>query len=557
MDIGQKLQQMEARIARIERSARLSHAAIDDTAIEVRDGTGGLRGILGVQSDGTTAVNIVNGAAPPAPSTPTVASALGGIAAGWDGTFADNAAIPLDWSRVEVHASTDSGFTAGPDTLQATIETPQGAIAYLPASAPTYVRLLARNTSGTASEPTAIVGPYSPTPVAGEIGIGEITETMISDGAVTTPKLFANAVTTPKLAAGSVDAVAIAADAITGKTITGGTITGTVIQTATSGQRITLNETGTHRILVYNSSGAIVGELSALGMGLVGSTGAKMILDPNATYPTLRMTNAAGTNEAIVNVVEGTAGAADIGINSGKFTASGLDWKWRTFFGNDFAVMERVRDGASTTNVGGRVALSATAATIGFNDTTNATADNNLTFISGTAQLNGGRLEILPDAAATSALYVNAASGHTGNLLRLLLNAVEKFRVDKDGNVLTAGDVMTTPITTTTGLSAASGFSTNNFYGYKVGKLVVIDLYMNRTGATITATSGNITPDVAIATLPAGWRPTHSTINGTWDDGTATGGWVVGTDGICTLRTATSDIANNRNLRLHITFIQD
>ena len=618
MDIGKVLQSLDNRLSKVERSPRLSHAAIDDTSVEVRDSNGSLRGLLGMQADGTTAANIVNGPPPPQPSAPIVASVLGGVTVSWDGTFADGSPLPLDWARVEVHASILAVYDPIPATLQGTIETAQGATVVVPCDTDVYVRLLARTTSGTASTASDIVGPYGPTPVVADdildgivttvkladdavtqakVAVGAIGSTEISDNAVTTPKIVAGAVQTAqldaeavnaskiaagavttakldalavttdklaansivvgKIAAGAVDATALAADAITGKTITGGTITGTVIQTATSGQRITLNETGTHRILVYNSSGAIVGELSALGMGLVGSTGAKMILDPNATYPTLRMTNAAGTNEAIVNVVEGTAGAADIGINSGKFTASGLDWKWRTFFGNDFAVMERVRDGASTTNVGGRVALSATAATIGFNDTTNATADNNLTFISGTAQLNGGRLEILPDAAATSALYLNAASGHTGNLLRLLLNAVEKFRVDKDGNVLTAGDVMTTPITTTTGLSAASGFSTNNFYGYKVGKLVVIDLYMNRTGATITATSGNITPDVAIATLPAGWRPTHSTINGTWDDGTATGGWVVGTDGICTLRTATSDIANNRNLRLHITFIQD
>jgi hypothetical protein len=153
------------------------------------------------------------------------------------------------------------------------------------------------------------------------------------------------------------------------------------------------------------------------------------------------MTNAAGTNEAVINVVEGTAGSADLGLNSGSFSASSFDWRWRHFFGNDFAVMERIRTASPSTNVGGRVALAATAATIGFNDSTDATADNNLTFVSGTAQLNGGRLEILPAASANSALYMNGASGHTGNLFRLLLNAVDKFRVDKDGNVIAAGSL--------------------------------------------------------------------------------------------------------------------
>ncbi|MFG2276779.1 hypothetical protein ACGFNY_44350 [Streptomyces chartreusis] len=796
MDIGKVLQTLDNRLSKVERSPRLSHAAIDDTSVEVRDSTGSLRGLLGMQADGTTAVNVVNGPPPPKPSAPIVASVLGGVTVSWDGLFADGSVLPLDWARVEVHASILAVYDPIPATLQGTIETAQGATVVVPCDTDVYVRLVARNTSGTASTTSDTVGPLGPaavvaddildgivttvklandavtaakvatgaieadaiaaaavtaekigaaavvagkladgavllntlagpladltsqryadyfrdpdawaqlsassggtwdidenatgtpsgggklvatgdvqlaskalipqdsetlyrvmvrvrataqdpsgvgtvylgvvgvaedgvtlvnragansnttqhyacsaggslgtadgwktytgwiqghgavgvTPPAGpatdprspelthadvrylrpmvwlnfgkttaavmeveavtveairtgvvgstnlitgsvtagaiatdavtagkiaadavtarEVAAGSIATAELAAGAVTANEIAANAVTAGKIAAsqveavhlvanaveadkiaagavsadkiaanavttakldalavtadkiaanaiivgkiqaGAVDATALAADAITGKTITGGTITGTVIQTATSGQRITLNETGTHRILVYNSSGTIVGELSALGMGLVGSTGAIMRMDPNSTYPTLRMTNAAGTNEAIINVVEGTAGSADIGINSGQFTASGLDWKWRTFFGNDFAVMERVRTSSPSTNVGGRVALSASSAIVGYKNTSDSTQDNTLTFITGTAQLNGGRLEILPAAAATSALYVNAASGHTGNLLRLLLNGTDKFVVDKDGNLTVAG----------------------------------------------------------------------------------------------------------------------
>ena len=733
MDIGKELNQLNKRLTKMERSARLSHAAIDNTAVEVRDGDGGLRGLLGVQADGTTAVNIVNGPPPPQPSAPVVVSDLGGVTVTWDGTMADGSVLPLDWARVEVHASILPVYDPIPATLQGTIETAQGATVVVRCDTDVYVRLVSRNTSGTASTPSTVVGPFGPTPVVADdildgivtetkLAAGAVTEaklaansvgtvalqesavlaenlaaaavevgkiannavtgpaiaseavtagklaansvaatniqagavtaakvaagaittdkltvtgganllsdpsfegaysaalvsgstswsidpakgngsakslkvdatagtpttknrtittlpilagdqlyvavdyqastdytstaqvkfyarwedatgavlgyavaaadppvlgatwqrisftgtapanttqasilaesyqasagsvwfdnavvrpvlggTQIQDGAVTTEKIVAaailagqiaagavltdklaaeavtaakiaaltitgdkiaaNAITVGKLAAGAVDATAIAADAITGKTITGGTVTGAVIQTAASGQRITLNESAGNKVLVYDATRAVA-ELSALGLALLGSGGAKMVLDPNASYPTLRLTNAAGTNEAFINVVEGTAASADIGINSGTFSASGFDWKWRTFFGNDFAVMERVRTASPTTNVGGRVALAATAATIGFNDSTDATADNNLTLISGTAQLNGGRLEILPAASGSSALYVNGASGHTGNLLRLLLNGVEKFAVDKDGNLTIAG----------------------------------------------------------------------------------------------------------------------
>ena len=250
MDLGREIESLRKRLAAVERSARLSSASLDNTALQVRDSTGSLRGIVGQQGDGTTAVNIVNGGPPPAPSTPSAAPALGGVSAGWDGTFANGAIIPMDWARVEVHASPTPAFTPTTSTLKATIETAQGGIAYIPSTTPLYVALLARNTSGTASAATTVVGPYTPKPVAGEIGIGEITETLIADGAVTTPKVYANAVTTPKLAAGSVDAVSLKADAITGKIITGGTVdgavvTGGIVRTASSGQRLVLNPQAT------------------------------------------------------------------------------------------------------------------------------------------------------------------------------------------------------------------------------------------------------------------------------------------------------------------------
>lgn len=111
-------------------------------------------------------------------------------------------------------------------------------------------------------------------------------------------------------------------------------------------------------------------------------------------------------------------------------------------------------------------------------------------------------------------------------------------------------------ISTNSGLVAASGFSVNDFRGYRSGRNIMLDLYLLRTGGTLTATTGNIN-DTQIATVPSGWRPTNGTINGDWDDGTANGGFVIGTDGVCTLRTASSDIVLNRNLRLHVGFILD
>jgi hypothetical protein len=694
VDIGKELVRLQRQLTTLQRSPRLTHASIEDTAILVNDDAGSLRGIIGVQADGTTAVNVVNGPPPPQPSDPIVASVLGGVTVSWDGRFAGSAVIPLDWARVEVHAAITPVYSPSAATLQGTIETAQGATVVVPCDAGVYVRLVARNTSGTASTPSGTVVPLGPMAVvaddildgivttakladdavtaakvatgaidtdalaaaavtaaaiaadavtstaiaAGAVGSTELTASAVTAAkiaagaviagkldaasvvagniaalavvagnlaansvqagniaanavqagtidanaitarelnalAVTAGKIAANAVTagtinagavtTASLAAGSVDATALSATAITGKTITGGTVTGALIQTAASGQRITLNESGANKILVYNSSGTAIGELSASGLLVQGTNGATLWLDPNNTFPNLRLTNAAGTKSAIINV---SGADALLGMNSGLFTGSTFsDMKWRTFFGNDFSVMERIRDSNTSYAIGGRVYLDPTMATLGFINSGDTTQNNTFYVLPGYAQVAGGRLEILPPASASSAIFVNTATGYTGNLERLQVNGTDKFTVDKDGNVTAAGDVSSTPIKTTTGLTAGSGFTINTggFTGYKVGKQVVIDMYLHRSGTTITSSSGNIT-DTTVATLPAGWRPTSGTINAAWDDGTTSGGWVVGTDGICTLRTSISDIVGDattagsgRNLRFHIAFIQD
>jgi len=107
---------------------------------------------------------------------------------------------------------------------------------------------------------------------------------------------------------------------------------------------------------------------------------------------------------------------------------------------------------------------------------------------------------------------------------------------------------------TTSGLSVASGFSLNDFFAFRQGRSVTIDVFLTRTGGNIVATGGNIA-DTVCCTLPVGWRPTHDTITSCFDTGIVHGGWVVGTDGLCTLRTSSEDIASATNLRLHVGFL--
>ncbi|MFD9721023.1 hypothetical protein [Streptomyces sp. NPDC059076] len=505
-DIGTVLARLEQRLAAVERSNRMSSASLDDTALLVRNADGGLRALVGVQSDGTTAVNVVNGPPPPAPTSPTTAPALGGITAAWDGQFTANTPMPLDWSRVEVHASPLPVFTPLPATLQATIETPQGAGVYLPATGPLYVRLIARSTSGTPSAPTDIIGPTSPRPVEGDIGPGTITATLIADGAVTTPKVFANAITTALLAAGSVDAVALKADAITGKTITGGVINGSVMRTASSGSRVAINESGNDAVEIFDSADRLVAVIDGTGLRLIGSNSSLIGIDPDNTYPNLYLTSQDGSQRAVINVSSGLGVSdANIGINSGRFTASGFtDMKWRTWFGNDFWVTERVRHSDSGTVIGGRIQMDGTKSRLQFVNTETPAQTFSVDLQNNNeAQVNNGRVTIVPPASGNSACYVQAAAGHTGRLYRAQLGGVDRFQVNADGDVIAAGTVEagTTDITTYTPSVTGAGtatYTTRTGWYARFGRLI----FWNAALVVNAAGSGTGTVTVASPTAP-------------------------------------------------------
>lgn len=500
MDIGQRIARLEKRLERMERQARLGSASIDDTSIEVRDADGSLRALVGQQSDGTTAVNVVNGPPPPQPSTPVGTSVLGGVAVSWDGTFADASPVPLDWARTEVHASTSDGFTPSAATLQSTIETAQGATVVVPTEDPVYVRLMARNTSGTASAPSAQAGPYSPSAVvatdildgivtevklandavtaakiaasavgtteiaddavttakviagailAGKIAAGAVetdklaaeavTAAKIAALAITTDKIDANAITTAKLAAGAVDATALKADAITGKTITGGIINGAEFHSD-------------------DGAGGIV-DIEDGQITLTDSTGWKMLIDPTATYPVIGWLLPNGDTAAALNGNE-SDDIPGLNMSSGPFTDGAVaDWRWITYMGkfgdgtNGWRV-RRVRQADTSRYLGGQLIAAPTHSSLSYIDSDNPSTNNFFEVLSTEAILSNGRLKIAPSASSLVCAYINATSGHTGSLIRAEVNSVSKFNVQPAGNVIAAGDVSGASLTTTGTASA-------------------------------------------------------------------------------------------------------
>ncbi|WP_207391740.1 hypothetical protein, partial [Streptomyces seoulensis] len=260
---------------------------------------------------------------------------------------------------------------------------------------------------------------------------------------------------------------ALAVDALTGKIINGGsingtTITGGLIRTAASGERIALNEGGVNKFLVYNSAGTAINELSARGLLVQGTNGAVIWLNPNTTYPQIKLYNAGITNYAYVQVAEPTTGEASLEQACGPFAGNGFtDMTWRTILAKDFASIERLRNSdPNTTRIGGRLSLSETFALIGIQNTTDTSKNTQVTAEANYVHVDNARMQVAAPASSSAVLYASASTGHTGPLLRAGINGSDKFTVDKDGNTTVTGLLNAASIATGTVSITPSAAST-------------------------------------------------------------------------------------------------
>jgi len=110
----------------------------------------------GVQSATLSHTFLTDGTPPNQPSTPTVSNYLGVLIGEWDGLDSTAGAMPVDFARCDVHMSTTSGFTPDASTFNQSLA---GAgvwtIANLPYDTPQYFKLIAYDTNGNASTPSA------------------------------------------------------------------------------------------------------------------------------------------------------------------------------------------------------------------------------------------------------------------------------------------------------------------------------------------------------------------------------------------------------------------
>lgn len=152
------------KLAKAQNLAQLGNSSIENGAIDEYDADGNLTSRLGTQHDGTHAAVTLAGPPPPTPAGFTCTGGQLDATAVWDGTWADDAVAPMDFARIEVHASTSGpDFTIDPMPMSATrvgtIETAAGAsLTFSAFAGQLWVKLTARAQSGKVSDqPTAAV----------------------------------------------------------------------------------------------------------------------------------------------------------------------------------------------------------------------------------------------------------------------------------------------------------------------------------------------------------------------------------------------------------------
>lgn len=170
--IAEILAGYERRLQNLERGPRLANASIHNQAIPIYDAALELRQTWGLQPDGTFALVDTNGPPPPVPTLPTLEARPGTLVVTWDGKFLEDAAAPADWSHVEVHVSTVSGYTPTDENQVTTFTTLKGGSVTLALDAvPQYVVLQAVSKSLTESAPTVEVAGTPLPPASGEGGV--------------------------------------------------------------------------------------------------------------------------------------------------------------------------------------------------------------------------------------------------------------------------------------------------------------------------------------------------------------------------------------------------
>jgi hypothetical protein len=288
--------------------------------------------------------------APPIPSTPIVESYLGILTIAWDGKGSLGEAMPPDFDRVDVYASTTSGFTPGPSTY---IDSLRGA-GTMPSTIGNYGetwygRLVAVDTSGNASAASAQDSALLVQAADGDIG-------SLSIG---------------KLTAGIMSAL---------MTVSG------IIRTAASGSRVELDTTGfrcffgTTQVLSFSISSGALSLIGKLTSGAGPGAGRSVVIDPSGdgSFPAINMYPNATLQRIKMTAVNDTtpAGGSAPQLLIQALNASGNPDGGKIQLWDDGVSLQTLNTGGAAD--GGHVFVNGTQAYIGLD-----TDDNYLVFNEG------------------------------------------------------------------------------------------------------------------------------------------------------------------------------
>ncbi|CAM5235362.1 putative protein OS=Streptomyces griseomycini OX=66895 GN=FHS37_006599 PE=4 SV=1 [Streptomyces griseomycini] len=219
----------ERRLQALERTSKAAYTSIEGGTLDIYTEDGTLAGSVGVQPDGGIALVPKPAAAvpPPTPGAPTVVSALAGLVVTWDGWWDDSNAPPTDFAAMQVHLGPAADFTPDFTTLTAAITDVTGGSVTVAVEgyAERWVRLVALNTAGLTSAPSAAVAGKARQAVEQDLINGIVTEAKLAENAVTKAKIALGAVGTTALEDGAVLEEKLAKAAVTLGKIADGAVT--------------------------------------------------------------------------------------------------------------------------------------------------------------------------------------------------------------------------------------------------------------------------------------------------------------------------------------------
>lgn len=278
---------------------------------------------------------------PPVPSKPVVTSLIGALRAVWDGRGSAGEEMPADFAELEVHASTAAGFTPSAATIVDRLAGAAGApITGLPYGTTYYVKFVARDRAGNASQPSAEAAAAPTVVIRSDLADQIIGTAQLADATIIGAKIALATIQDANIGT-------VSASKLTVGKLNADVTVSARIKTADTGARVELNSAG---IEAWNANGvktvsvsATTGDVRIVGGLSSGTSGQRIEINPGGGLPEIRFFPTNGNNYAFINAVGGNNGAAYIGLNSGTFQHNGQSTAYRLYLTDNISALETIR----------------------------------------------------------------------------------------------------------------------------------------------------------------------------------------------------------------------